>query len=103
MCLDPSRQRNVVPEAPHYNLERRSSPRGPLGPQKNAGSIRSAHQIDDHDAAIRVIVFVACLAGGANWHRRDGELELRVATFLPRALSLFALPDLFDDERGQHV
>jgi hypothetical protein len=60
----------------------------------------SAAEVDDDHAALRVRLVVVDAAfrraGG-----RYGKLELRLL-FLARSLSLFAPPDLLDDERGKH-
>jgi hypothetical protein len=68
--------------------------------ENREGSRGLAAKIDDHDAALRVGLVVVDAAfrraGG-----RYGKLELRLL-FFARSLSLFAPPDLLDDERGKH-
>ena len=69
----------------------------------NLGNRTLAEQIDDAAPTIGVLFFRTVGIAPTHWSLFEGELESRLLVrVLTLPVALFALPDLLDNERGQH-
>jgi len=74
--------------------------RQPLGAE--GPTFSSSAQVDDHDAAVRIIVVVLIFGGAAQGTRIEGQLQSWLVLFSTLAFPLLSLPYLLDDEGRQH-